>query len=87
MCTPSSVPTSKPGKINAIIYEKVAELNLNATGVIVIDFMVNSAYLSTNEDGIPSRGQKPVKTIPPCPPEVHSCLPRVQCSPTKVQEC
>jgi hypothetical protein len=38
VCTQSSVPTSKPGKIDAVI-EKVAQLKLNATDVIITDFI------------------------------------------------
>jgi hypothetical protein len=56
--------TSTPGKIDAIINEKVAELNLNVTGVIVIDFMATSAYLGTNEDGMPNPLTKTCKNNP-----------------------
>jgi hypothetical protein len=54
--------TSKPGKIDAIIDEKVAELNV--TGVIVIDFMANSACLGTNWDGLPIPRTKTCKNNP-----------------------
>jgi hypothetical protein len=57
------VPTSKPGKIDAVI-EKVAQLNLNATDVIITDFIASSAYLGTNWDGMPIPRTKTCKNNP-----------------------
>jgi hypothetical protein len=55
--------TSKLGKIDAVI-EKVAQLKLNAIDVIITDFMASSAYLGTNEDGMPIPRPKPCENNP-----------------------
>jgi hypothetical protein len=53
----SSSWTPKPGKIEKLC-ETLEKLNLTEIDTVVIDLMSNSAYLGTDEDGLPIPAEK-----------------------------
>ncbi len=53
----SSGWTPKPGKIEKLC-ETLEKLNLTEIDTVVIDLMSNSAYLGTDEDGLPIPAEK-----------------------------